>query len=102
MATVALSTTVLFSLLIAVAAHHSSINLFMNGATEQLFYVPVETLEFFELSLVTNPDTANIVIDPQRMIAGIGVLLNGGSGNSSLECISVDNSQLNSSIHLIS
>ena len=106
MATFASTTTVLFSLLLAAAAaaaaQISSINLFMNGATEKQFYVPVKTFEFFELSLVTNPDTASIVIDPQGMINGIEVLLNGGSGNSGQEYITVENSQLNSSIHLIS
>ena len=93
MATVA--GAVLIALLIATAAaQESTINLFLGGVAEEEFYVPVDTMEIFELSLVTNPDTANLVTDPQGMINGIEVVLNGGSGDSTVEYIAVDTGSL--------
>ena len=94
MATVA--GAVLFALLIATAiAQASTMKLFRDGAVVAEFYVPVDTLEIFELSLVTNPDTDNLVVpDAQGMIDGIEVVLNGGSGDSTIEYIDVDTGSL--------
>ncbi len=90
MATVA--GAVLFALLLtAAAAQTPTINLFLGGATEAQFYVPVDTPDFFSLSLVTNPDVSNFV---SGAVAGVEVVLSGGSGDSLLESIIVDGSVL--------
>lgn len=91
MATVARA--VFFALLLtaAVAQTPPTVNLFLGGATQAQFHVPVNTTNTFTLSLVTNPDANNLVTGA---VTGIEVVLNGGSGDSSLESIDVDGSVL--------
>ncbi len=83
---------VLFALLMATAAAQDpTVNLFLGGATQAQFYVPVDTPDFFSLSLVTNPSTDNLVTGS---VGGVEVIVNGGSGDSLIESISVDSSTL--------
>ncbi len=83
---------VLFALLMATAAaQNPTVDLFLGAATQAQFYVPVDTPDFFSLSLVTNPNMDNLVTGS---VGGVEVILNGGSGDSLIESISVDSSAL--------
>lgn len=83
---------VLFALLLTAAASQTpTVNLFLGGATEAQFFLPVDTPDFFALPLVTNPDLNNLVTGA---VDGIEAILTGGSGDSLLERIEVDGNVL--------
>lgn len=100
----AIATTVAFLcvLFTATVAQRPTLNLFQSGLTEAQFFVPVETPEFFDLQLTTNPNVGNLVADPQGQLDRIEVMLEGGSGDSNIEFITVDSSGLEPDLQLSS
>ena len=100
----AIATTVAFLCLLftAIAAQRPTLDLFQNGVAEAQFFVPVDTPEFFDLQLTTNPNIGNLVMDPQGQLDRIEVMLEGGSGNNIIEFITVDSSGLEPDLQLSS
>ena len=64
------------------------LNLFEGAASEETFFVPVG-VGVFELTLATNPDLTNLVLDPDGVLDRIEVALNGASADPDIEEIEV-------------
>ena len=84
---------VLLCLLLALAAQVEAqrpvLNLFASGNDEEDFDVAVGG-GIFEVRLATNPDTANLVTDPEGVLSRIEVQLNGASSDTNVERVEVD------------
>ena len=74
-----------------IGAQNTNLNLFSNGGDEAVFFVPVGSGEPFELQLATNPQTEQLVTGE---VIGIEVQLNGGSTDTNVESIMIDDDAL--------
>ena len=74
-----------------IGAQNTVLNLFSNGGDEAVFFVPVGSGVQFELQLATNPRTEQLVTGE---VIGIEVQLNGGTGDTNVESITINEDTL--------
>ncbi len=70
------------------AQQRPTLRLFADGATEETFFAPVGA-GVFSTSLITNPDTVNLVIDSEGELDHVDVELNGASDDAEVERVEV-------------
>ena len=75
----------------SIHAQRPSLDLFQGGGDEASFLVPVGSSEIFPLSLATNTERP-LITDPDGVLNGIGVILNGANEDTNVERIEVDES----------
>lgn len=80
---------VLLALAARVEAQRPVLDLFASGADEEDFDVAVGG-GVFEVRLATNPDTADLVTDPDGVLSRIEVQLNGASSDTNVERVEVN------------